>query len=396
VIDRSWLHGTAHDETEAGVILRGVTYAAVVDSYFSDFHCIAGTGACTDAKAIGGGNGDNPMGPYKIVGNFLEASGENILFGGGQATTTPSDIEIRRNHFFKPLTWMPGAPGFVGAASGDPFIVKNHFELKNAQRVLLEGNIFENNWGGFSQNGKSIVLTPRNNYNKEQKINNCPLCRVTDITLRYSVIRHVGGGIGIANSLTNGQPAQAGERFSIHDIVVEDVDADRFRGTGTLFLISNAWDTHVLNSIDINHVTGFPDPRGHLLTVGNNEKSRQIWGFTFTNNVTYTPVYSIWNTGMSDSCANSGIPLKLIRSCFQQPAFHSNVLFNHNFAHPPSEWPTGNSFTNASGVDFVDYNQGNGGDYHLSPSSRFKNQGSDGEDPGANIDAVQRAIAGVN
>ena len=40
------------------------------------------TGLCTDAQAINGGISSNPMGPYKIVNNFLEASGENILMGG--------------------------------------------------------------------------------------------------------------------------------------------------------------------------------------------------------------------------------------------------------------------------------------------------------------------------
>src|ERR1700675_2313908 len=41
IVDRSWLHGLAQDETHAGVGLNGMTYAAVVDSYFSDFHCIS-------------------------------------------------------------------------------------------------------------------------------------------------------------------------------------------------------------------------------------------------------------------------------------------------------------------------------------------------------------------
>jgi hypothetical protein len=99
------------------------------------------------------------MGPYKIVNNFLEASGENIIFGGGHATSAPADIEIRHNHMFKPLIWMRGQPGFVSGADGSPFIVKNLFELKNAQRVLFEGNLLENTWGGFSQAGFGILIT---------------------------------------------------------------------------------------------------------------------------------------------------------------------------------------------------------------------------------------------
>src|SRR5438552_4929668 len=147
VFDRVWMHGTAQDETVRGIALGSSRYAAVVDSFFTDFHCVAKTGSCTDTQAIAGGLGDNPMGPYKIVNNFLEAAGENILFGGGRATMAPQDIEICRNHMFKPLTWMKGQAGFVGGTDGNPFIVKNLFELKNAQRVLLEGDVLENTWG---------------------------------------------------------------------------------------------------------------------------------------------------------------------------------------------------------------------------------------------------------
>ena len=67
----------------------------MVDSYFSDFHCVSTSGACTDAQAINGGTGSHVGGPYKIVNNFLEASTEAILMGGGAATTTPTDIGRR-------------------------------------------------------------------------------------------------------------------------------------------------------------------------------------------------------------------------------------------------------------------------------------------------------------
>jgi len=80
VFDRLWLHGTAQDETTRGLMLTGSTYVAVVDSSFSDFHCVAVTGTCSDSQAIGGGIGDRAMGPYKIVNNYLEAAGENIIF----------------------------------------------------------------------------------------------------------------------------------------------------------------------------------------------------------------------------------------------------------------------------------------------------------------------------
>ena len=193
IFDRCWLHGTAQDETERGVMMSGTQYTAVIDSYLSDFHCVSMTGSCTDSQAIAGGSGSVAMGPFKIVNNYLEAASENILLGGSGATTSPSDIEVRHNYMFKPLIWRKGHSGFVGGRNGHPFSVKNLFELKNAQRVLFEGNVLENTWGGFSQTGFGMVIGPKN-----QAIgtgNVCPLCKVTDITIRYSKISHVGGGL---------------------------------------------------------------------------------------------------------------------------------------------------------------------------------------------------------
>src|SRR5216684_6858524 len=118
IVDRSWLHGLSQDETHDGVGLNGMTYAAVVDSYFSDFHCISVTGVCVDAHAISGGTSGTQDGPFKIQNNFLEASGEAVLFGGGPATLSPADIQILNNHFWKPWQWMPGSPNFVGGAGG--------------------------------------------------------------------------------------------------------------------------------------------------------------------------------------------------------------------------------------------------------------------------------------
>ena len=118
IFDRVWMHGTAQEETTRGIMLGASRHVAVVDSYFSDFHCISKTGTCVDSQAIAGGLGKGEMGPYKIVNNFLEGAGENIIFGGGPATAVPADIEIRRNHLFKPLTWKPGSESFVGGAFG--------------------------------------------------------------------------------------------------------------------------------------------------------------------------------------------------------------------------------------------------------------------------------------
>ena len=46
-------------------------------------------------------------------------------------------------------------------------------------------------------------------------------------------------------------------------------------------------------------------------------------------------------------------------------------------------------------VQFVNYNNGNGGDYHLASTSPYKNAGTDGKDLGADIDAILNSTTGV-
>ncbi len=82
------------------------------------------------------------------------------MFGGADpliADLVPSDIEIVGNHFAKPLRWKADDPRYEGVA----WSVKNLFELKNARRVLVEGNLFEYNWP-HAQNGFAILFTVRN------------------------------------------------------------------------------------------------------------------------------------------------------------------------------------------------------------------------------------------
>ena len=396
VFDRVWMHGTAQDETTRGIFLTGTRFMAVVDSYFSDFHCVSVSGVCTDSQAIAGGAGDRPMGPFKIVNNFLEASGENIIFGGAAATVTPADIEIRHNHFFKPVAWMPGNPGFVGGVSGRPFIVKNLFEIKNAQRVLFEGNILENSWGGFSQQGFAIVLTPKN-----QAPNVCPLCRVTDVTLRYNRVSHMGGGLIVANVPSGtGGASTAGERISIHDMIFEDIDGIVYKGFGAFALVMSMEPQ--LRDVWLDHITAFP-PRV-LFNIGGKAEGPKISNFVFRNSIVNAGERQLTTTGGGPSnCATRRPqPESILDSCFQDISFTHDVVVGAVGA-----WPKENFFPGGfSEVGFVNFNKGNGGDYHLckapklAPSckgaSKYANAGTDGKDLGADIDAIEAATAGVN
>ncbi len=384
VIDRLYIHGAPTDETRRGVALSGGIGMSVQDSYLSDFHCDLG-GTCTDSQAISGGKGDLPMGPYKIVDNFLEAAGENILLGGDEATQTPADIQISHNHFFKPMIWMKGQPGFTGITP----VVKNHFELKNAQRVLVDSNIMENTWGGFSQHGASVLLTPKNQDINGKSI--CPLCEVTDVTIRYGTISHVAEAFVIGDGETPaGGVALAGERYSIHDIIVDDINGPAYIGYGTFAQIGTVAKP-LLQNVEINHVTAFPN---HTMFNVGAATPVQIPGFIFSNSIVAAGVAPVWSTGGGAiNCAHTDDPVKTVTACFSGYVFAYNAILGSPY--PSTSWPAGNFFYSAVAMDFVNFNGGSGGDYHLLPSSPGIGAASDGTNLGANVDAVLTAISGV-
>lgn len=122
-------------------------------------------------------------GPTKIAHNWEEA-GSCGYFSGGAAVDTRSggagpvnDLEIRGNYFGRDLAWRQlsaqsgGSPhppfgcGPLDKSSAHdtcPFnwAIKNTLELKLGRRVLLVGNIIENNWAD-GQDGSNPVISVR-------------------------------------------------------------------------------------------------------------------------------------------------------------------------------------------------------------------------------------------
>jgi hypothetical protein len=395
IFDRNWFHPAEGVEVAKGVgMVQGARVIAVINSYVSGLNCVARAGRCTDATAVGGGNGDDPTGTFKIYNNFLEASGENVLFGGSGATVNPTDIEIRRNHLFRPIIWKEGQAGYAPSPSGNPYIVKNNFELKNAQRLLFEANLLENSWGGFSQTGFAILLSPRNQLNK------CPKCQVTDITIRYDRVRNVGGGFQLSNALskTGGDSADGGH-YSIHDIIADGIHQSDFKGNGTFIAVLSVKPP--LHDVSISHITAFfPGPLMSILNKGDKLQNFSITDSVFGVGEKRPTVASAG--GGQGSCAGQsqreGVEA-VLKECFVNFTFTRNVIIGGK----GGGYPSGNTVVSPDAHGIQDLKDGiannprlcrakSGGCAKASPGV---GAAEGGKDLGADVDAVEAAIKGV-
>lgn len=377
VIDRCYIHG----HTEATIMKYGVRLdckrAAIMDSHISDFHSIG-----FDAQAISCINGP---GQFKIINNYLEASGENILIGGAPPAIpglVPSDIEIRHNYFYKPGSWRVDDPSYAGKH----WTIKNLFELKTGKRVWLDGNVLAHCWADLpiGQSGYAILLTVRT------EGGNAPQADVSDVLITNNIIRHVGAGIAISGS-DDGVGIRS-SRIRVSNNLFEDINGPVYGdqnvggpNDGTFLKIGKPKD------VMIDHNTIFQSgPITWAYDVTD--------GFIYTDNISNSYVSAggyqgIYGPGQSQGNNTMAHYFPDVNDANQH--FHKNVLIGGNTSKYTNYSTISQNYFPAD-VDAVKFVYTSGGsDYHayeLSSASPFYQAGSDGKDIGINIQALDSAF----
>jgi hypothetical protein len=330
IVDRCYIHGDPKKGSRRGVALNG-KHLAVIDSYVSDFKEVGG-----DSQAILGWGG---AGPFKIANNYLEGAGENVMFGGGDPSIkdlVPSDIEVRGNYMAKPLKWKKNDPSYEGT----PWTVKNLFELKNARRVLVEGNVLEYNWEE-AQSGFAVLFTVRNQEGR------APWVAVEDVQFVNNIIRHSGSGVSLLGH-DNNRPwdqSQGTKRILIKNNLWEDIGGERWGGRGILFQMMDG-----TSDIVIERNTALQ--KGYVVfALGAPHR-----GFIFRNNIAPHNEYGIFgnDVGFGTSALEAYCPGSVVTG---------NVLTGGD----EGQYPEGNIFPESlEAVPFVDRKAG---DYRLSGAS---------------------------
>ncbi|PYM93789.1 MAG: hypothetical protein DME04_09565 [Candidatus Rokuibacteriota bacterium] len=374
IFDRCYIHGDSSVGGKRGIALNSKA-TAVIDSYLADFKLVN-----QDSQAIAGWNGP---GPFRIANNYLEGAGENVLFGGADPRIlglVPSDIDIRGNYFFKPSSWRPGDPSYAGT----PWTVKTLLDLENARRVLIEGNVFENNWAG-DYHGTAIRVTVRNSQGT------APWATVTDVTLRYNIVKLAAAGIAIYGR-DDRNSSQATERIVVRDNRFYDIDSSRGGGDPAITNAGRLYEMRTSvpaapNFVTIDHNTGDSEdgvPVGGVLVAGEGPPGTAA-SFVYKNNIAPRGQYGV------SGPPGSGEGSATLDTYFPDHVFARNVIWGPSFscAIYPAE-----TFCPSASIDigFVDRANQN---YRLAPGTPYKNLGTDGKDIGADIDALETMTVGA-
>lgn len=304
-----------------------------------------------DTQAILGWNGP---GPFKILDNYLEGAGENVMFGGADnqnESMNPADIEIVKNHFKKPLAWKD-----------ESWSVKNLFELKTGDRVLVGCNVFENNWSA-AQNGYGILIKTVN------QDGNAPWMHTGDVTFARNMVVNSENGVNLS-ARGDGNPT--------------DRKTGPMRFTQNLFLPTSTTLFQLLNDLEdltIDHNTGFGG--NAVVSIDGTVPGASL---SIVDNVLGHGTYGIKGSGGATGTSS-------LDMFFTSYEVTTNVFILDGAEASADQYPAGNLFADTTGeVGFVDPA---GGDFGLSGSSPYAGAGSDGGDPGVDMAALREAIDGV-
>jgi hypothetical protein len=344
IIDRVYIHGLSTSNSQRGILMNTQSIG-IVDSYCDEIHNNG-----QDSQCFASWNGS---GPFLIQNNFIEASTENIMFGGADpaiANLVPSDITITGNLIQKNTSWR-------GQVAPYNWQVKNLVEFKNAQRVLLDGNVLQYVWSA-AQAGFAVLLTPRN------QNGGCPWCVVQDVTITHNLIQHAAMGTEISHEDDIHPPSLPSARVLVQNNLYNDISA-RWGG-GWAFEITSATGLLAAHDITIDHNTAFPDTA--VLTLGDSGQAANV---ALINNICDSGTYGI----KGNNAASGTAALNLYIS----PYFYSDNVFISS-SGTGAGYPSGTFWNTQAEVKFTDFSLAN---YQLVSTSPYHNAGTDGKDIGA-------------
>jgi hypothetical protein len=370
IFDRIYVHGLSTANTTRGIYMDFQS-VGIVDSYCDEIHYNGSDSQCFLST--------NGPGPFLIQNNFIQAESENIMFGGSDpsiANLIPSDITIVGNLIQKNTSWRGEA---APTNWGDD--VKNLFELKNAQRVLLDGNVLQYTWAAAQD--EVMILRSVN------QGGTCTWCFVGDVTVTHNLIQHAISGIILdpcAGPISTNVCVPTG-RIAIENNVLSDIDSTGLWGGspcpscstwGNLFTLDadNGADNVIMHDITINHNTGFSS--NSAMNLNGNGTTDIVQNVQFTN--------GLYAQGLQGLSTQGGVNIPVFLPTL---TYNDVVLLNATGTQPVGihhpAWLTGTSWSTLAGANFTSYSGTDAalsGNFQFTSSSPYYRAGTDGKDIG--------------
>lgn len=326
--DRVYVHGGDEFGQRRGIAANGRN-VKVINSYISN---IKRKGE--ESQAIATWSGD---GPIIIENNYLEAAGENILFGGafGPLKLTPTNCIVRNNHLNKPLEWKK-----------TDWVVKNLFEIKNGKNIKVQNNLMTNNWL-MGQDGSAVLFTVREDSSKNAVIE--------DIEFSNNIVRGSSNAVNVL-----GGEGKGGRNLVIRNNIFDDINAEKWGGNG-FFLKSTDWDGLIIENNTII--------QSGNITMAYGEAVRN---FVFRNNIIFNNEYGFFGD-------NLGPGKRAINKYFPRAVIENNIIIGGSASDYGS-----NNFYPASirQIGFSDSKN-----YILGSNSPYINKGVNGNQIGAKLES---------
>jgi hypothetical protein len=318
----------------------------------------------------------NSPGPFLIEDNYIEAAAIGVLFGGAVSAISgniQTGITFRRNYVTRPASWQ-GETGWG---------MKNLFELKNAQDVVVCGNIFEHNWPD-GQSGFPIVFTVRaNGFGADWTT-------IKRVRFEHNIVRHTGAAFNILgqDNQTDGgntYPSTPMDTVTIHNNLIYDLDRQTWdspanvAAAGTMFQIGMApRNLHITNN------TFGSATSGNIMSLS----GQPMPGFKVQSNIFRKVITPLESYGVFGDVVGEGNPA--LATYASNVNGYANTIFQDNVLAGATA-ATYNNWSNlfpSLATLAADFTNAAAGNFRLVGGSAFAGKGAD-------QDAIEAAIAGA-
>lgn len=386
--DRCWIEGKDLSVSGGGVV-RGI-YAAGSHIAVVGCHIAKIESDGSDTQAVGGVTGP---GPWLVENCFLEATGENIMVGGGNAAMNliPEDLTFRGNHIYKPLKWFPkGGPlglGYDGAAR----TIKNLFEIKHGRRILFENNVCD----GFVRDDQDAAINIK--LGEENTNNEMDAC---DIVIRWNKVINLYECSGIALSgrygmkLQDNKSAYHTRRIAIYQ------NFFKWEDTGLTYGEFLEGPNYTIGELFIDHNTFVGAAHTYIARLVAAPATNLHWNLT--NNIFGRSTEGIKalgvNLGAGHDYPNEAEGTASLADATVERDFAGNLFTTRTAASYPPDVSADNGWP--ASIAAIEFENEATGNYRLKATSPYRvgggsYTGTDGANPGPDHDALDLALAGV-